>query len=218
MPSDQMIRPLSLRLPYGAYPARQYFDGDTDPTETVVVATTTTTSPGDPSTLGDAGKAAIDKERTERRAAEKRAKDAEAERDQLKADQQKRETEEAERQGNWQKLAEERQAEIDRIKADAETEVATAKAEIARRDRDDRARVALKAAGLDESLLDRIRGDTAEELKADADKLFKLVKASAPKSPGNNPDNPPVTGGAGDKVVADATELARQRYGLPAHR
>lgn len=203
MPSDQMIRPLSLRLPYGAYPVRQYFDGDTDPTKTVVVAATTT-PPGDPDDLGDKGKAAIDKEWTDRRAAEKRATAAEKELEELKSAEQKRKDADAEQQGEWQRLAEDRKAEIDQVKADAEKRVTEANAEIARRDRDDRARAALKAAGLDESLLDRIRGDTAEELKADADKLFKIVKASAPKPNGNNPDNPPVSGPAKDKADEEA--------------
>lgn len=173
--------------------------GSATGTETVETTTETTeTKPDERQELKDA----LAKER-------KAAKDAQRELDTLKAAQQKKADEDAERQGEWQKLAEDRKAEIDKIKADAEAEVATAKAEIARRDRDDRARAALKAAGLDESLLSRIHGDTAEELKADAEALKKLVAASAPKPRDGNGPNPHATGPAGD--AADDAARLRQR-------
>lgn len=192
-------RPSSLRLPYGSYPTRQFFSDPTDPTDPAKPPVKTD-PPGDPADLGDKGKAAIEAIRQEKRDAEKRARDAEKELADLKADQQKREDEDAERQGKWQELAEQRQRDLDAAKADADKRVADANAEIARRDRDDRARAALKAANLDDSLLDRLRGDTAEELKADADKLFKIVKAAAPKPTEGNGPNPSATGPAGDKA------------------
>lgn len=207
-PITTPVRPSSLHLPYGSYPSRQYFDGDTDPTDSAKPPVKTD-PPGDPADLGDKGKAALDTERTARKAAEKAAKDAGTKLAQIVAAEQKRKDEDAEQQGEWQKLAEDRKAEIDKIKADAEADVATARAEIARRDRDDRARAALKAAGLDESLLSRIHGDTADELKKDAEELTKLVQASAPKPRDGNGPNPHATGPAGD--AADEAALKRTR-------
>lgn len=176
--------------------------GSATGTETVEIKTETTeTKPDDRQELKDA----IAKER-------KAADDARRELEAIKADQQKRKDDDAERQGEWQKLAEDRKAEIDKIRTDAEAEVATAKAEIARRDRDDRARAALKAANLDESLLSRIHGDTAEELKKDADDLAKLVKASAPKTPEGNGPNPHATGPTGDKADEAALKAHREAF------
>ncbi len=208
------IRPSSLRLPYGSYPSRQFFSENTPPVEPVVTPPVKTDPPGDPADLGDKGKAAIEAIRQEKRDAEKRARDAEKELIDLKAAEQKRKDADAEQQGEWQKLAEDRKAEIDKVKADAEADVATAKAEIARRDRDDRARAALKAANLDDSLLSRIHGDTADELKKDADELFKIVKAAAPKPAEGNGPNPSATGPAGDKADEDARQRQRQRTRL----
>lgn len=167
----------------------------------------TTPTPGDPDELGEKGKAALDRERAAAKAADKRAKDAEAELAKLRTAQQKQSDEEAARQGEWQKLAEQRQTEIDQAKADAEHRTKDLEAQIAKRDRDDRARVALKAEGLDEALLPRLIGDTDDELKADARILAKVVKAAAPK-PGN-PSNPDPAGPTTDK--ADAQALAAQQ-------
>ena len=109
--------------------------------------------------LGDAGKKALDAERREKRAAEKRAADLEA---RLKEFEDRDKTE-------AQKLAEARDA-AERRALDAE------RANL-------RYRVAV-AKQLPPELVDRLRGDTEEEMAADADALLSLVKPPAPSYDG----------------------------------
>lgn len=99
----------------------------------------------------DAVRGLIDRERDARKAAEQKAADAQAKVQEFE-DAQKSEQE---------KLAEER----DRLK----TEASQAKAESLKM------RVALSKK-LPADLIDRLKGETQEELEADADKLLELVK------------------------------------------
>ena len=62
--------------------------------------------------LGEAGKAALERERADRKAAEKRARDAEKRLADLDADAKRKADEEAAKQGEWQQLAEKREAEL----------------------------------------------------------------------------------------------------------
>ena len=200
------------RLPFnGRFDSGGFFQQHTDPNDPPANPPTpppANQNPGDPDELGDKGKAALERERAAAKAADKRAKDAEAELATLRAAQKKREDDDAAQQGQWQKLADDRQAEIDKLKADADAKQKDLEAQIAKRDRDDRARAALKAEGLDEALLPRLIGDTDDELKADAKTLAKVVKAAAPK-PGN-PTNPDPAGPTSQKTEADNIALARR--------
>lgn len=89
-----------------------------------------------------------------------RAKTAESELETLKTAQKKREEDELVEQEKWKDLAEKRDGEL--------------KAE---RLRNDRLEVA-QAKGLAPELAERLRGDTREELEADAERLLEFVKPS----------------------------------------
>lgn len=93
----------------------------------------------------------------------------------------------------WQKLAESRNAELEKLKAELE---AAKKLELKRG-------IAAKF-GLPEALIPRLQGDTAEDIEADAKTLFEILP-KGPKTPTLNPTNP-----AGASTgESDAQRLAR---------
>lgn len=133
-----------------------------DPPAGAAAATAAATDPKpDADALGDAGKRALDAERQRAEAAEKELK-------KLQRAQADREAADAKARGDWEKLATDRQAEIDRLSA-----------EVARRDADAlRAKVAARHT-LPEALAARLVGDDEAALEADAKELAKLVKPPA---------------------------------------
>jgi len=107
----------------------------------------------------------------------------------------------AEEQGEFKKLYEATTAELERERA--------AKAQIERERLIDR--VATKH-GLPDELRDRLRGETEEELAADAEKIAGLLKTDSRRTP---PATEATRTGSNDAVV-DAAEMAAiaQRMGL----
>lgn len=126
-----------------------------DPVIEPVTAATTTAVTGDESALGEAGKKALDVERSARRAAEKAVADAQVKIKEFE-DRDKSET---------QKITEERDA--------LKTENSRLAIENLRRD------VALEK-GIDPKAASRLVGTTREELEADADALAEVLKGTKP--------------------------------------
>lgn len=119
---------------------------------------------GGDDSLGDAGKKALDTERDARKLAEKNARDLQKRIDKLEADQKKRDDDDATKKGEWEKLAKDR-----------ETEIADLNRKITERDLQDRKRAAARKHNLPDELIDRLVGETDEELEADAKALAKLA-------------------------------------------
>lgn len=137
-------------------------------------------NPNDPEGLGDAGKKALEEERTARKAADKARRDAEAELQKLK---------------DASKSEEERRD--DRIRQ-LEKDAAMA-----------RRYEAAAAAGIPLTSAHRLNGDTAEELLADAEKYKAEIGAGAPQSPAE-PQAPPTPRpdrrqGGGQREVNDGS-------------
>lgn len=133
--------------------------------------------------LGDAGKKALDTMKAERNAAKR-------ERDELKA-----RLDEIERAGL---------SDLER----AQQEAQEAKARLAELERQSLVqRIALDK-GLPASLVDRLRGDTEDDISADADALLALV--NAPKSP--RPD--PTQGGRGETPTSTGDQFAAAVGGM----
>lgn len=137
--------------------------------------------------LGDAGKKALDAMKAERNAAKR-------ERDALKAKLDQIEQSNMSELEKAQQAAQAAQAELDQIKARAL-----------------RQQVAL-AKGVPADLVDRLRGDTEDELAADADALMALI--GTPRTP--KPD--PSQGGSGTPHLplnGDGIEAAlKQKLGI----
>lgn len=129
--------------------------------------------------LGDAGKRAIDAERKARSAAEKNAKDLQSKLDEIERANMS-ELEKA------QQAAQSAQAELTQYQARAM-----------------RQQVALSK-GIPAALVDRLQGDTEDDLNADADALLALI--NAPKSP--KPD--PTAGGHGTDNTSSGDWLRDQ--------
>lgn len=128
-----------------------------------------------PAQLGDAGKRALDAERAARKALESQLRELQPLAEQARKDAEARKS-------NEQKLA-------DKLAA-AEATGLTAQTELTRL----RAAMAKVPAGFDMTQLDdvvsRLKGDTPEELAADAEKLFALfapAQAAPPPNPGGRP-------------------------------
>lgn len=136
----------------------------------------------DDEALGDAGKKALEAEREARKKAEKDAKDAKAELDRINREKTDAERKAAEEQGNYKKLYEDLLKEHDTLKTTAEKEKRDAL----------RTKIASEF-NLPSDLAERLAGETEADLKADAEKLAKLVKApSAPNTEtGTNGTKPP---------------------------
>lgn len=90
-------------------------------------------------------------------------------------------------QGDYKTLLEQRETELKTLRWQSE-----------------RMRVAM-AKGLPAELADRLQGETAVELEADADKLLALVKST----PANTPGVPPPSGGAA-VTAADLSKMTPQ--------
>lgn len=119
---------------------------------------------GGDESLGDAGKKALDTEREARKKAEKDARDLKKRLDQTEADQKKRDDDNATKNGEWEKLAKDREAENAELKR-----------MIDERDRQDRKRAAAKKHNLADEWIERLSGETDEDLDADAKALAKMV-------------------------------------------
>jgi hypothetical protein len=125
----------------------------------------------------------------DRLAREKKASDQKAD-DARKA----AEAEAAVKNGEWQKLAEQREKELN-----------DAKAVLAQKDLDEKKRKIAKEVGLPDELALRIQGATDEELKADAEAVLKAIP-QAQKQPGIKPLNP-----GPDANNNETREQAKQR-------
>lgn len=124
-------------------------------TETTEVTTATTQTQGEPAELGDGGKAALVAERAARKSAEKSATDLKARLDKIEA-------------ANLSDLEKAQKEAVDAATRLVEYEKRTLRMEAA------------LAAGLPAEDVDRLRGDTAEELLADAQSLAgRLAKTAA---------------------------------------
>lgn len=211
-------RPFAMSLPYGVYPSRQFFHQETPPVEPPVVPPVA--PPGDPE-LGDKGKAALDAERQARRDEEKARKAAEKELADLKAADQKRRDDETASQGQFQKLAEDRKVEIDTLttaRDGLQERVTALEAEVQgyRDAAEADYQTAVKA--LPDELRDLApEGDLATR-RAWLAKAQKAGEKVTKRTERGNPPNPRADGPPGERDAADAAELARRRYGLPAAR
>lgn len=144
-----------------------------DQPDTTTDSTETQPPQGDPAEtgeLGDSGKKALDAERRRAATAEREAKALKARLDQLEA-------------ANLSELEKAQKAAAEATARLAEFEKTTI-----------RQRVALTK-GVPADLVDRLRGDTEDEIAADADALMALV--TAPKSPRPDPSQGPRTTAAG---------------------
>lgn len=104
------------------------------------------------------------------------------------------------KQGEWEKIAQKREAEL-----------AEAKAEIAKRDALDLRRKVAREAGLPEEAAARLTGATEDELKADAAEFKKLLP-TAPETPadGKGSRAKPTTTTVPDGKVAQETDEQRR--------
>ena len=141
-------------------------------TETITVDATSTTTDATPKPdattkdepLGEAGKLALMKERETREAAEKRAKAAETELAKINAAKVTADEETAKRNGEFERLYQAEIAKRESTEKELATERRTALV----------GRVAAKHK-LPEAFSERLRGETEEELEADAKELAKHV-------------------------------------------
>lgn len=142
---------------------------------------------GDPADLGDAGKKALDAERKRAAAAEREAKTLKARLDEIEA-------------ASLSELEKAQKAANDAAARLAEYEKTTL-----------RQKVAL-IKGVPADLVDRLRGDTEDEIAADADALMALV--NAPTTP--LPDPSQGARGGATPLNSDGLEQAlRAKLGIP---
>jgi hypothetical protein len=144
--------------------------------------------------LGDAGKAALKREREARKAAEKEKADLAKKIADFEKAQQERDTEAAKAKGEWETIAKQR-----------EDELAALKAQINDRDLRDRKTAIAKAAGLPDDLAGRLQGETDDELEADAKALAKHLKAQ------DAPDND-----AGKRTAPGQKKPDKSEFSNPA--
>ena len=158
-----------------------------DPAAATTPPATDPTPQGDPADLGDAGKKALAEERKRAAAAEKEAKALKARLDEIEA-------------ANLSELEKAQKAASDAAARLAEYERTTL-----------RQKVAL-VKGVPADLVDRLRGDTEDEIAADADALLALVKA--PTTP--LPDPSQGARGGATPLNSDGLEQAlRAKLGIP---
>jgi Domain of unknown function (DUF4355) len=159
----------------------------TDPAASTPPAIDPPAVQGDPADLGDAGKKALDAERKRAAAAEKEAKTLKARLDEIEA-------------ASLSELEKAQKAANDAAARLAEYEKTTT-----------RQKVAL-IKGVPADLVDRLRGDTEDEIAADADALMALVKA--PTTP--LPDPSQGARGGATPLNSDGLEQAlRAKLGIP---
>lgn len=131
-------------------------------------------------------KSALEKERTKRKQYEadlKAAREAQAELDRLRAEAKKRADAEAEEQGNYKKLLEERDAEIERLTSEMKT-----------RDRDALRQTIARKHHLPDEALEFVTGDDEAAIEASVKKLAKLA---AQRGDRDNDAGKPNAGGGG---------------------
>lgn len=152
--------------------------------------------------LGDKGKAALKREREARKAAEKRRGDLEK---QIAAyEKEKREADDkaAKDAGEWEKVATAREEELTKLRND-----------LAARDLKERKAAIAKANGIPDDAIDRLHGETDEELEADAKALARILKAREAPDTDAGERTPP-----GSKK-RDRTKYAEPgRWGLPTRK
>lgn len=123
--------------------------------------------------LGDAGKRALLAERDRAKKAERDAADLRAEIAKRDAEAEEAKRKAAEANGEWEKVAQDRANEIERLKAD-----------LATRDRERDFDKAVREAKLPDDLTEFVRGDTYDEMLASAQKLAERV--TRPEAPDND--------------------------------
>ena len=166
-------------------------DDQTERTTAVVVESVTDHDVDDESLDRTKLREALRKERDARSAAEKERARLDAIVTKAEADRRKQETAKAKEQGDWEQLATEREAELDRLKG-----------ELTKRDRDAlRAKVAAKHR-LPDELAERLVGDTEADMDADAATLAKMI---APRPA------PDTDAGAGTRGATPAGDRPRPK-------
>lgn len=119
--------------------------------------------------LGEKGREALKREREARKAAEKERTDLAKKIADLEKQQQDRERDEAQKRGEWEKVAKDR-----------ETELAKLTASLAERDRNDLKRTIAADEGLPAHWALRLTGGDEEALRADAKAIAKDLKTREP--------------------------------------
>lgn len=122
--------------------------------------------PDDDEKLGAKGRDALKRERDARKAAERERTALQKRIDDLEQAQKAREDADAKAKGEWEKVAKDREAELE-----------TLKAELAERDRNDLKRTIAAETGLPGDLALRLTGDDEAALREDAKELAKHLKA-----------------------------------------
>lgn len=115
--------------------------------------------------LGDAGKKALDAERDLRKKAEKDARDLKKRLDTLEAEKKKRDEDKATENGEFEKLANDRAAEIEDLKQ-----------QIKDRDAKDTKAAIAKKHGIPDELIAMLQGETEDDIEASAKTVAKHLK------------------------------------------
>lgn len=132
----------------------------------------------------------------------------EKEREKRRSEEAKRKADEeaAAKAGEWKTVADQRQAELDRVTAKKDAEIARLNAEIAKRDREAlQAKAGLKAK-IPDTFWPRLQGETYEEMLKDAEGIAKHLAPPTPPG-GMNPGNPPA-GSNGTKGYTEQEQRA----------
>lgn len=114
--------------------------------------------------------------------------------DEAKASVQKAADEESKKKGEWETIAKQREDELESLKG-----------QLAERDLRERKTAIAKTAGLPDELADRLKGETDEELEADAKAMAKHLKAQ------DAPDND-----AGKRTAPGLKKPDKSAYADPA--
>ncbi len=211
-----------LRLMFSLLPFLVLSDGedasddgdDSDATGDRDGAGDDTSDRNDSDALGDKGKAAIAAERKARRDAEAARKAAEDRADKLEADAKKRADDEAAKQGQWQELAEKREADL----TESQTTLESVQAQL------DEAMTILKAEtdatwkAIPEEVRELYDGDDADVLAkrkhlTRSKKLIERLAKTDERKPRNGP-NPPAGDGRFDEAAAIENARATGKYAI----
>jgi rRNA maturation endonuclease Nob1 len=130
----------------------------------------------------------LERERSKREAAAKEAVE-------------KATAETAAKNGEWQKLAEQREAELSSLKA-----------QLTQRQQADQKRAIAERVGLPASLASRLVGETDDDLEKDAKALLETLPKQQPPAPGLKPVNP---GANGQAAETEAQRIARLKGSQP---
>jgi len=144
--------------------------------------------------LGEKGRDALQRERNARKAAEKERATLAKQIADLEKAQKDRDDADARQKGEWEKIATDRQKELDTLKQD-----------LADHDLKSRKETIAKAHGIPDEFVDRLKGDTDAEIEDDAKTVAKLLKArEAPETD------------AGAKTPAGVKKPDKSSYSDPA--